>query len=238
MRRSLRAMGLLAASFLTTCATSRHMEPRGSVFSHPCTPDMPCWPSEGDWQRLGSSLTGKLERPAPILQSCRVDAGGDACAAAMTALKNPFHIQELPQGTQSLGWLGAWEAAPSAYVVTAETAQDIVAAVNFAHQHKLRLVVQGTGHDYLGRSNAPDSLLVWTHKMRRVTTSVAFVPQGCSNAAPLPAVSVEAGTRWLEAYQEVTGRHGRYVQGGGCASGSAARRFHSVVAFGSWAHSH
>src|SRR5437764_8219958 len=36
---------------------------------------------------------------------------------------------------------------------------DIAAAVDFARRNRLRLVVKGTGHDYLGRSNAPDSLL-------------------------------------------------------------------------------
>jgi FAD/FMN-containing dehydrogenase len=51
----------------------------------------------------------------------------------------------------------AWNAAPSAYAVTAESSRDVAAAVNFARQHRLRLVIKGTGHDYLGRSNAPDS---------------------------------------------------------------------------------
>ncbi len=152
----------------------------------------------------------------------------------MIGLKNPFYIQDVPAGTQSLGWLGAWEAAPSVYAVAAETSQDVMAAVDFARQHRIRLVVKGTGHDYLGRSNAPDSLLVWTHKMRRVTTIDAFVPQGCSNASPIPAVAVEAGTRWLEAYQEVTLRHGRYVQGGGCTSVGAAGGFIQGGGFGSW----
>ncbi len=53
--------------------------------------------------------------------------------------------------------------------MAAERAEDVVAAVNFAREHQLPLVIKGTGHDYLGRSNAPDSLLVWTHKMRQVT---------------------------------------------------------------------
>src|SRR5229473_202567 len=234
MRRSIRTMPLLTLSLLTTCATTKRTELRDRVFGHPCTPDMGCWPSEKDWQRLGSSLTGKLERPQPILHPCRVDPASEACAAAMIGLKNPFYIQDVPAGTQSLGWLGAWEAAPSVYAVAAETSQDVMAAVDFARQHRIRLVVKGTGHDYLGRSNAPDSLLVWTHKMRRVTTIDAFVPQGCSNASPIPAVAVEAGTRWLEAYQEVTLRHGRYVQGGGCTSVGAAGGFIQGGGFGSW----
>ena len=135
-----------------------------------------------------------------------MDAGGADCAADLDRLKNPFVIQDDPGATESMGWLGAWDAQPSAFAVEAENAGDVVAAVDFARKHRLRLIVKGTGHDYLGRSNAPDSLLVWTHKMRRVTSTEAFVPQGCANAAPSPAVVVEAGARWLEVYQEAS-RH-------------------------------
>jgi FAD/FMN-containing dehydrogenase len=119
--------------------------------------------------------------------------------------------------------------------VAAETPADVVAAVRFASAHRLRLVVKGTGHDYLGRSNAPDSLLVWTHNMRRITMHGAFVAAGCplGGLGP-PAVSIEAGARWLEAYQEVAGRNGRYVQGGGCTSVGAAGGFILGGGFGSW----
>ncbi|HKA88473.1 MAG TPA: FAD-binding protein, partial [Haliangiales bacterium] len=133
------------------------------------------------------------------------------------------------------GWLDAWVAAPSAYAVAAESADDVVAAVSFAREHHLRLVIKGTGHDYLGRSNAPDSLLIWTHKMREVTVHDAFVARGCPGGqAGIPAVTVGAGTRWVEAYQEVTVRHGRYVQGGGCTTVGAAGGFTQGGGFGSW----
>jgi FAD/FMN-containing dehydrogenase len=153
----------------------------------------------------------------------------------MAKLKNPFFIQDQVGGTESLGWMGAWNAATSAYAVVAQAPGDVVAAVNFAREHRLRLVIKGTGHDYLGRSNAPDSLLIWTHAMRRVTTTDAFVPEGCGAAqAGVPAVTVEAGTRWIEAYDEVTVKHHRYVQGGGCTSVGAAGGFIQGGGFGSW----
>ena len=47
---------------------------------------------------------------------------------------------------------------PSVYAVAARHVQDVVAAVDFAREHNLRLVVKGGGHSYLGTSNAPDSL--------------------------------------------------------------------------------
>jgi FAD/FMN-containing dehydrogenase len=168
-------------------------------------------------------------------RACVVDPKSAACEAALNDLKNPYAIQDQAGGTESMGWLGAWSAAPSAYAVAAETPDDIVAAVNFAREHSLRLVIKGTGHDYLGRSNAPDSLLIWTHKMRKITVHESFVAEGCSGAQTgLPAVTVEAGTRWLEAYEEVTGNHHRYVQGGGCTSVGAAGGFIQGGGFGSW----
>jgi FAD/FMN-containing dehydrogenase len=51
--------------------------------------------------------------------------------------------------------LDAWTPAPSAYAIAARNAADVAAGVSFARQNNLRLVVKGTGHSYLGTSNAP-----------------------------------------------------------------------------------
>ncbi|HWE24625.1 MAG TPA: FAD-binding oxidoreductase [Myxococcales bacterium] len=176
-----------------------------------------------------------MEQPRSPIASCLTDASGSACAGALQSSRNPFYLQDQSGGTQSSGYLGAWSAAPSTYAVVAENTEDVAAAVDFARQHRLRLVVKGTGHDYLGRSNAPDSLLVWTHKMRQVTVHDAFVARSCPPTQPTPpAVSVRSGTRWLDVYQEVTVRRGRYVQGGGCTSVGAAGGFMQGGGFGSW----
>jgi hypothetical protein len=224
MNKTFRAV--LVASLFAGCTASRPAGRPEAAAMCRCTPDKPCWPAAADWQRFGAGLHGKLEQPHSPLEPCRSDVAGEACAAAIKNAKNPFYLQDQAGGTQSTGWLGAWTAATSAFAVVAEDASDIAAAVDFARRHGLRLVIKGTGHDYLGRSNAPDSLLVWTHKMRRVSALDAFVPRACpATQAASDAVSVEAGTRWLEAYQEVTVKHGRYVQGGGCTSVGAAGGF-------------
>jgi FAD/FMN-containing dehydrogenase len=199
-----------------------------------CKPTQPCWPKENEWQALGAKLKGKLEKPQSPLKACFEAIKGRDCATALTNLQSPYYLQDQSGGTQSLGWLGAWEAAPSRYAVVARAASDIAAAVDFARQHHLRLVIKGTGHDYLGRSNAPDSLLIWTHEMRAIELHDAFVPAGCAARAGVPAVSVGAGTRWLEAYDAVTTKHQRYVQGGGCTSVGAAGGFLQGGGFGSW----
>ena len=44
-------------------------------------------------------------------------------------------------------------------------------------------------------------------------------PKGCAGKqAPQPAVTVGAGAIWAQAYDAVTTKGGRYVQGGGCTT--------------------
>jgi FAD/FMN-containing dehydrogenase len=134
-------------------------------------------------------------------------------------LKNPYYIRDQAALTQSTGWVDAWTTQPSVYAVAAKGTEDVVAAVNFARENKLRLVVKGGGHSYQGTSNAADSLLIWTRQMNAITLHDAFVGQGCEKASrPQPAVTVEAGAIWMHTYDAVTTRGGRYVQGGGCAT--------------------
>ncbi len=234
LRNVIAASGAVASFLCHASCTTQH-PPRApeTVVSHRCAPGLACWPSGAEWEGLRASLTGTLEKPQSPLLPCTTDAASAACSTALTNMKNPFFIDDQVGGTQSQGWLGAWTPARSEYAVVVANAQDVAAAVRFARAHDVRLVVKGTGHDPLGRSSAPGSLLVWTHTMRRVDVHEAFAPQGCGREG-VPAVTVEAGARWLEAYQEVTVKHGRYVQGGGCTSVGAAGGFTQGGGFGSW----
>src|SRR5213079_2737286 len=72
-------------------------------------------------------------------------------------------------------------------------------------------------HSYLGTSNAPDSLLIWTRYMDDITLHDNFVMPGCGDGGQ-PAVSIGAGAIWMKVYNAVTTKGGRYVQGGGCAT--------------------
>ncbi|HEY0195662.1 MAG TPA: FAD-dependent oxidoreductase [Kofleriaceae bacterium] len=200
----------------------------------PCTSGQACWPTAAEWRALAARLHGKLEQPRSPLADCHADATSEACAAQLRLIRNPFYLQDQVGGTQSAGWLDAWQPAQSAYAIVAESAADVAAGVQFAAAHHLRLAIKGTGHDYLGRSSAPDSLLIWTHHLRKVELVDAFVPHGCASQPARPAVTVEAGARWLDAYQAVTVEHGRYVQGGGCTSVGAAGGFLQGGGFGSW----
>lgn len=134
-------------------------------------------------------------------------------------MRNPFYVGGEPALTQTSGWVDAWTAEPSAYAVAAHDTADVAAAVDFAREHALRLVVKGGGHSYQGTSCAPDSLLVWTRRMNRITLHDEFVARGCGGSQPpQPAVTVGAGALWMDVYDAVTTKGGRYVQGGGCTT--------------------
>lgn len=188
------------------------------------------WPTQAQWKDLNRRVEGSLIKvDSPLYQE------GVDHAKLLKALENPFVIQEYPWGTESTGWLGGWSTAASPYAVAVQKTSDIVEAVKFAKQHQVKLVIKGSGHDYLGRSNAPHSLLVWTHPMRKIEVLDAFVPTGAPAGTPAtPAVTAEAGARWGEVYQAVTTKHGRYVQGGGCATVGAAGGFLQGGGFGSF----
>ena len=175
------------------------------------------WPSPGDWDELRSQLHGSLRELKSPWQECASHAQSPACARLFHTPQNPYEIGDDPALTQTYGWFGAWMSAPSPYAVVAKDASDVAAAVNFARKHGVRLVVRGGGHSYLGTSNAPDSLLVWTREMKDIGLQDAFVPAGApGNAQAVRAVSVGAGAMWAHAYDQVTTVHGAYVQGGGC----------------------
>jgi FAD/FMN-containing dehydrogenase len=176
------------------------------------------WPKPEDWARLHTAVGGRLIKIRSPLADCVRAPAGAECARLLRELRNPYYLGDEPGLAQTLGWVDAWTFAPSVYAVAAKNTGDIVAAVNFARRHNLRLVVKGGGHSYQGTSNAADSLLIWTRHMNSIAVHEAFIPKGCATNDPKTAVTIEAGAIWMQAYDAVTTRHGRYVQGGGCTT--------------------
>lgn len=181
-------------------------------------PGDPGWPSVASWDGLKQKVSGRLVKLDPFFAGCETAASSPACVEALAHLSNTFDIGDQPGLTQTSGWIDAWTSQPSAYALAANNTADVVAAVNFAREHHLRLVIKGGGHSYQGTSDAPDSLLVWTRHMNDVRLHADFVAHGCDAASAQPAVSVGAGAMWVDAYDAVTTRGGRYVQGGGCTT--------------------
>jgi FAD/FMN-containing dehydrogenase len=182
-------------------------------------PGDPLWPAAASWNQLQSDVGGRLIALDPPLGTCRTAPAGAACVDLVRKSRNPYAIGDDPALTQTSGYTDAWISAPSTYAVAAAETADVVAAVNFARNHNLRLVVKGGGHSYQGTSSSADSLLIWTRAMDDIVLHDSFVPQGCAAVQPpRPAVTIGAGARWGQVYDAVTTRAGRYVQGGGCTT--------------------
>ena len=167
-----------------------------SQMSRRTRPSDPQWPSAASWNRLNEQTDGHLLAVKSPLAACQDSPSGPACRDVFKELKNPYYIGDDPALTQTTGYLDAWASQPSAYAVAARTTGDVVAAVNFARDNNLRLVVRGGGHSYLGTSSAPDSLMIWTRAMHDITLHDSFVPQGGKDP-PQPAVTIGAGAIWM-----------------------------------------
>src|SRR5260370_2732681 len=177
------------------------------------------WPSQSAWKRLDEAVGGNLIPVHFPLSLLKTDPAGAAAKLLSENLKNPYYIGDQPGLTQTLGWVDAWATKPSVYAVAASNTHDIAEAVNFARENDLRLVVKGGGHSYQGTSKSPYSLLIWTRHMNDIAMHTAFVPQGCEQTLePQPPVTLGAGTIWLQAYDPVTTKGGKYAHVGVCTA--------------------
>ena len=167
------------------------------------------WPSKAAWKRLNDQVDGNLIPVDFPIDACIKDTDGTECKNLIADIKNPYFVGDHPGLTQTLGWVNAWFTKPSVFAVAAKDANHVAAAVNFARENDLRLVVKGGGHSYQGTSNAADSLLVWTRHMHDVSIQEAFVPQGCGGKqAPQRAVACGSGAIWMQAYDAVSTKAG------------------------------
>ena len=120
----------------------------------------------------------------------------------------------------------------SLYSAEVESAAHVQAAVNFAVKYNLKLAIKNSGHDFLGRSSAPDSLQISTHKLENITVVDAFVPSvppGATIPPSVRAVTLGAGVQEHQLYTyletqgvmivggsaNTVGIAGGYIQGGG-----------------------
>jgi hypothetical protein len=112
----------------------------------------------------------------------------------------------------------------------AECASHIQQAVRFAKRHNLRLVIKNSGHDFFGRSTAPESLQILTNRMKDIQLSDNFKPAGApKHKSEGSAVTIGAGVSLQELYpaagkqgktvvagvSHTVGAAGGYIQGGG-----------------------
>ncbi|KAG8768303.1 hypothetical protein FRC12_005661 [Ceratobasidium sp. 428] len=117
----------------------------------------------------------------------------------------------------------------SSYYIDVRNSVDVIAAFVFSRMTSVPLVIKNSGHDYKGRSSAPNALTLWTHNIKYIDYNTKFKPDLCPSAKAVPAVTYGAGQDFASLYSfaeehnitilggtdKTVGAAGGWVQGGG-----------------------
>ncbi|KJZ79204.1 hypothetical protein HIM_01355 [Hirsutella minnesotensis 3608] len=214
-----------------------------------CAPHEPCWPPESQWHALNSSIDGLLVHVRPVANVCHGAAFNEAaCNASMVKSTDSLWRASMPGAVQWTNW-EAWpernqscffdsprdqpcgQGRISLFSAVVEKPEHIQAAVRFAARFNIRLAIKNSGHCFLGRSVAPESLQISTTKLRDIHFTDQFVPAGApqDQAHHGPAVTLGAGVNLKDVYASAAkhnvtlvagfahtvGPTGGYIQGGG-----------------------
>ncbi|GIJ91211.1 hypothetical protein Asppvi_010176 [Aspergillus pseudoviridinutans] len=212
-----------------------------------CQPNQPCWPSPQEWNALNSSIDGNLVAVQPAAAPCHINPNSTACQEVTAQWTNSVWRAAQPGAVQWENWAAWPEQNESCYIETAaympcqqgrislysavvQNARHIQEAVRFAKQHNVRLAIKNSGHDFHGRSAAPNSLQILTNRMKGIQLVDNFVPNGAPNdEGEGPAVTLDAGISLQEINAALSkqnrtvvggsahtvGLTGGYIQGGG-----------------------
>lgn len=124
-------------------------------------PGSPDWPSVSQWQALNSSISGRLIVPVPPGLVCQTNSSSyniAECGNVLSKWSNsswhasdPFTADYNDEACLPDPRAPCSAAAYPAYVVNANSANDVQAGVKFAKRTGVRLIIKGTGHDISGR---------------------------------------------------------------------------------------
>ena len=159
-----------------------------------------CWPNENEFAKLTGQLSRPVLHPLPPASACYPPSAPSGDCSAITAnytnskwrsdqpgaMQHANFETSISHGDDTLSacYLDTTLGVPCGQGsippvgVDARSGRDVQAAVIFAKQHNLKLVVKTTGHDFLGRSTARGSFLIWTHYMKQTVYNPNFVPEG------------------------------------------------------------
>ncbi|CAN9158344.1 unnamed protein product [Alternaria alternata] len=207
-------------------------------------PDDPQWPSDEAWSQL-NKVTGDrvINAPTPLAAVCYPgdDYNAAKCSEYTVAawqksyihMIDPIEIMSpVAQGMTCTPPVlfdshGCTRGGFPMYVVNATEPKHVQAAVNFARNTGVRLVIKNTGHDFLGKSGGKDALSIWTHNMKDIEYIEEYVDEKLNWTGP--AFKSGVGVQAFEIYKaaaekgrivvggegETVGVMGGYIQGGG-----------------------
>ncbi|CAF0756108.1 unnamed protein product [Didymodactylos carnosus] len=207
-----------------------------------CLPNDGCWPNPTLWELFNVSIDGRLLRPLPSASPCYNNSSlSQECNSTRAQWRNAQWRSNQVGAMQNPNWetngnlsctityqQQCHQGSVPVYGVNATSILHVQESVKFARKYNLRLVVKTTGHDYIGRSTAAGSFLLWLHYMKNISLNFNFTLTNCSNVSSV-AMTAGAGIQWSEAYAFLNsynlvmiggaagsvGAAGGFVQGGG-----------------------
>ncbi|KAH8907907.1 FAD-binding domain-containing protein [Coniochaeta sp. PMI_546] len=216
----------ITSAFLQSPLISAH--PQSPSASCKAIPGTPSWPSPISWARLNESTGGRLLQPPPPGAVCHpgqptynpaacpdVQAGWSTYdfhqRDPVSSMWNQYNNDScLPESSYPCSGQGY-----PIFVINATTADHVKLGVRFARRHNIRLVVKSTGHDYIGRSVAPNALSIWTHHLKGIKRHKSFRPECCNVHINSTAVTVGAGEQMIDVYTYLDALNQTIVGGGG-----------------------
>ncbi|PSN75563.1 FAD-binding domain-containing protein [Corynespora cassiicola Philippines] len=144
-----------------------------------CLPSDECWPDQQSWDKLNSTVGGRLVQTVPLGSPCHdPNYDEEKCAQLQEDwLYSGVHLQSSSSvmaplfANQSCDPFTPKEIPCTlgnyvSYAVNVSSSDDIAAALSFAREKNIRFVVRNTGHDYLGRSTGAGALAVWMQNLK------------------------------------------------------------------------
>ncbi|KAL4890020.1 FAD-binding domain-containing protein [Aspergillus ambiguus] len=144
-----------------------------------------------------------------IWASCQETGQGCTMSTLLNDNSSPPFLGSCMQGS-----------VPSKYVEVTSV-DDVQKSLRFATEHNLRVVIKNTGHDYKGRSSAPDSFALWMHNYQPpIKLETNFTADGCTAPAG-NVVTFGAGQEFQGIYDFAHAHNVRVVGGTSSSVGAA-----------------
>ncbi|KAJ6506705.1 FAD-binding domain-containing protein [Mycena sanguinolenta] len=217
---------------LVVCAVLGHSAEAASSTTCRNIPGSPGYPRPAEWDALNATVSGRLVTVVPSAKFCASLPAGECTDDQW---ESAVFRSTIPGAMDQVNWEQGYDLNPPSlclrnatstcgqgdvplYSVEAETVADIQAAVKFSSTHNLRLVIKSSGHDYLGRSTAPSSLLIHTHNLQNISFIDMFLVGGTDMG---PAVTLGSGAYTNALYAQGK-KEGRIAVGASAATVCAA----------------
>ncbi|KAJ6530304.1 hypothetical protein B0H19DRAFT_1192769 [Mycena capillaripes] len=183
-----------------------------------CTSFDPCWPSPQIWANLNASVNGNLIAARPPAAPCHPDDplfNANTCATVNASWASAVFRADQPGAMQDTYWENGnsscyidfqlvtpcEQGLVPTMVLDAHNVTDVQKGVNFAREHRLRLRIKASGHDFVGRASGEGSFLIWTRNLKSLALVQDFRPAGAlAGINPAKVIKTAPGVGWGSVY--------------------------------------